>query len=445
MAEVLALIVTVASLADLAGKAAFGLRNAYQTIENASGTIQRLSRDLDAFHAATQTLLSTLRSFHDKALVLQVAPFDHMVVAINNCKHTIEMVRKTVRLDEVEGHVWQEIKMNWMQRFRLLIKQGEFKDLLVDLEREKSTLNFSVEILMVQILVADRYPILNESARRSTAQRMDSLMERLGDAVLLQEGTIIADELTEEPDFEPRDSTERQKYHQVSAAAADEEVIHEPISKPTDPTPISPQETASTHVLPRQHQETDHISAADDENLAEKKKSDILDSSSVSTTQAIAEVGDDQNQVPAFTADANNISTVSLPTNSSLSTAPGLKDTKTTEGKNINPNPLKQLEFMMAVLEGQNDDVQRYLRGNQHQININEIESTQGQPPITFAVVLNHISTVKSLIAAGANVNIADKNGFAPLGHALKNTNLELMKILLDADRGSANGARGYS
>jgi hypothetical protein len=150
MAEVLALVVSVASLADLAGKAVFGLRNAYQTIENAPGTIQRLSRNLDAFYAATQTLLSTLRSFHDKALVLQVAPFDHMVVAINSCKHTIEMVRKTVRLDEVEGDVRQEIRMNWMQRFRLLINQGEFKDLLIDLEREKSTLNFSVEILMVQ-------------------------------------------------------------------------------------------------------------------------------------------------------------------------------------------------------------------------------------------------------------------------------------------------------
>lgn len=97
------------------------------------------------------------------------------------------------------------------------------------------------------------------------------------------------------------------------------------------------------------------------------------------------------------------------------------------------PNPLKQLDFMMAVLEGRNDDVERYLRGNQHRININETESTQGQPPITIAVVLNHVSTVKSLIAAGADVNIPDKNGFAPLGHALKNTNLELMKILLDA------------
>jgi hypothetical protein len=151
MAEAIALVVTIASLADLAGKAAVGLRNAYQTIQDAPGTIQRLSRNLDAFHAATQTLLSTLQSFNGKGLVLQVAPFEHMVVAINNCKHTLEMVRKMVKLDEVEGdEVRQEIKMNWVQRFRFLINKGDFIELLNDLEREKSTLNFSVEILMVQ-------------------------------------------------------------------------------------------------------------------------------------------------------------------------------------------------------------------------------------------------------------------------------------------------------
>ena len=151
MAEVLALIVTVGSLVDMAAKAGMGLHTAYQTLKDAPDTVQSLSLDLDAFHAATQTLHITLQSFSGKGLVLQDAPFNHMNIAVKNCKQTIEGVRKMMKLEEVEGDaVRQEAKLDWARRFRFWFKKQDILELLSDLERKKATLNFSVEILMVQ-------------------------------------------------------------------------------------------------------------------------------------------------------------------------------------------------------------------------------------------------------------------------------------------------------
>jgi hypothetical protein len=155
MAEVLGLILTVGSLVELAGHATMGLRNAYQTMRDAPESLQRLSRNLDAFYAATQTLLSALQSFEKKGLVLQVGPLDQMKVAIDNCHHTLRRVQKTMKLDDLEGRdLSHDSKRSWreemVKRLRYLITRPEVNEVLNDLEREKSTLSFSVEILMVQ-------------------------------------------------------------------------------------------------------------------------------------------------------------------------------------------------------------------------------------------------------------------------------------------------------
>lgn len=99
---------------------------------------------------------------------------------------------------------------------------------------------------------------------------------------------------------------------------------------------------------------------------------------------------------------------------------------------NTEPDPLIQFEFMMAVMEGNLEDVQRLLGENRRQLDIDEVEPGLGQPPITLAIVFNHIAMVRVLIAAGANVDIVDNKGCAPLAHAMQKGDIDLMKILLD-------------
>jgi hypothetical protein len=139
MAEVLGLILTVGSLVELAGHTTMSLRNAYQTMRDAPESLQRLSRNSDAFHAATQTLLSALQSFEKKGLVLQVGPVDQMKVAIDNCHHTLRRVKMTMKLDDLEGRNFsQDSKRSWgeemVKRLRCLITKPEVNEVLNDLE-----------------------------------------------------------------------------------------------------------------------------------------------------------------------------------------------------------------------------------------------------------------------------------------------------------------------
>jgi len=151
LVAVIGLVSSVAGLVDLASKSAIGLRNAYQTMENAPITVQRLSKDLDAFHSATENLASTLRTFNEKGLVLQPQSYNHMDVAIQNCKNTVKIVFTTLKLEEVESsELRPEIRMSWRNKIRYLFDKGTLEDLLKDLAREKQTLNFSLQILMMQ-------------------------------------------------------------------------------------------------------------------------------------------------------------------------------------------------------------------------------------------------------------------------------------------------------
>jgi hypothetical protein len=231
-----------------------------------------------------------------------------------------------------------------------------------------------------RIMVADRYPILNAPARKKTMEKIDSLTDKLRETAIPASQTITAELLTEEP-------------------AVDAE---EPGNEIEDTSCVLTTQVAETmEALIPQGKEAESVSIPD---------SPTIQSGGHEDTQVDA----GQPKILGETPESEN-------------SCSALK------GGNIEPDPLLQFEFMMAVMDGNLADVQRLLGENRHQLDIDEVEPGLGQPPITVAIVFNHVAMVKVLIAAGANVDIADNKGCAPLAHAMQNGNTNLMKILLDA------------
>jgi hypothetical protein len=229
-------------------------------------------------------------------------------------------------------------------------------------------------------MVADRYPILNAPARKKTMEKIDSLTEKLRDTAIPASQTIATELLTEEPVIETEEP--RNEIEDTSCV-------------------LQTQDAETTESLRRQGKETEVVSIPDP-----------------STTQS---GGHEDTQVDAGQPELGD-ETLELKNSCS---AP--------EDGNTEPDPLLQFKFMMAVMDGNLADVQRLVGENWHQLDIDEVEPGLGQPPITVAVVFNHVAMVKVLIAAGANVDITDNKGCAPLAHAMQNGNTDLMKILLDA------------
>jgi ankyrin repeat protein len=95
-------------------------------------------------------------------------------------------------------------------------------------------------------------------------------------------------------------------------------------------------------------------------------------------------------------------------------------------------DPKLQLEFMMAVIDGDHESLKSILHEYRDRIDIDEVDG-EGQSSLGTAVSFDYVATAKILIDARANLDIANKTGFTPLGHAQKNGNLELMQALLDA------------
>jgi hypothetical protein len=154
MAEVIAAIglaASVAGLVEIAGKSAIILRNTYQTMENAPSIVHTLCKDLDAFHSATQNLLSSLESFNEKGLGLKKKSIDSLDTSIKNSTATLSIVLQTLKLEKFKvGDVRPDITMGFKQKIQFVSKKKEIEGLLKDLDRQKGTLQFCLQVLTIE-------------------------------------------------------------------------------------------------------------------------------------------------------------------------------------------------------------------------------------------------------------------------------------------------------
>jgi ankyrin repeat protein len=85
-----------------------------------------------------------------------------------------------------------------------------------------------------------------------------------------------------------------------------------------------------------------------------------------------------------------------------------------------------------AAVKG-NEDMVRFLIKNGANINA-PAETDMNQTPLILAINFNRPATAKLLIELGADVNIKDDFGAAPLNYAFLTRNRELVKFLVDHD-----------
>jgi ankyrin repeat protein len=85
-----------------------------------------------------------------------------------------------------------------------------------------------------------------------------------------------------------------------------------------------------------------------------------------------------------------------------------------------------------AVVKGNNDMV-RYLVKHRADINA-PAETDMNQTPLILAINFNRVATAKLLVELGADVNIKDDFGAAPLNYAFLTKNRELVRFLVDND-----------
>jgi len=279
-------------------------------------------------------------------------------------------------------------------------------------------------------MIADRYPILSGPVRRKTQEKLIDLDKELEVKVSDRATTGTAFDNSPSSDLEGRAGDEKvgvlehtsamnhpqalTSEHQDADKVVDK-VVNQGLEQATSVTAkVSPSETAKK---PDNTEFKSHIS----ETISELPMHERI-----RTTPNL-----DEETGSAKGYDGTKSTFTHRPISANM-TELGDKKSISEEEKPCH-DPLKQFDFIMAVMEGNSDAVKHYVQENEGEIDIDETEPTHKRSPLTFAVIFNHMDIAKALIAAGANLDLADDNGFSPLAHAQKNGNLELMCMLLDA------------
>jgi ankyrin repeat protein len=87
--------------------------------------------------------------------------------------------------------------------------------------------------------------------------------------------------------------------------------------------------------------------------------------------------------------------------------------------------------FLMAAYFGFDDVLDFFCEKNP---SIIHFPSTNGVSALSFAISNRHLSTVKYLLEAGADVNIPDHEGKSPLWYAINTENIEIIQCLIQYD-----------
>ena len=96
------------------------------------------------------------------------------------------------------------------------------------------------------------------------------------------------------------------------------------------------------------------------------------------------------------------------------------------------PNALSregQTPLMSAALGGNVGAVEALLA---HGVEVDAAEAWRGQTALMWAAGEGNVDVARTLIAAGANVTAKSKSGFTPLLFAVRNAQIETMRLLLD-------------
>jgi len=279
-------------------------------------------------------------------------------------------------------------------------------------------------------MIADRYPILSGPVRRRTQEKLIDLDKELEVKVLDHPTADTAFAHNPSSGLEGKAGDKKLGVLEHTSAMSRPKAVtgeHQDADKVTDRVvnqEVEPSAAVTTTVSLRQTA-----------NKPEIMKSENPNSETTSEPQMHCGIATAPNLDEERGVAKDYDGTKSTFTHRPVSARMAELDEKKSIAEEEKPrhDPLKQFDFIMAVMEGDSDGVKHYIQENKGEIDIDETDPTHKRPPITFAVIFNHMDIANALIAAGANLDLADENGFAPLAHAQENVNLELMRILLDA------------